>query len=79
MKEKNFISIYDSALTSEECISMIDYFESEDEYWSLRQEGRMLGDIIDKEWKDSEDRTFTMFNDDCFNDNIVNNLSLIHI
>ena len=26
MKEKNFISIYDSALTPEECKSMIDYF-----------------------------------------------------
>ena len=73
MKEKNFISIYDNALTSEECISMIDYFESDDEYWSLRQEGMMLGDNIDKEWKDSEDRSLTMFNDSYFNDNIVNN------
>ena len=72
LKANNFISIYNNALTSEECKSIIDYFESDDEYWSIRQEGRMLGDNIDKEWKDSEDRTLTMFNNECFNDNFVN-------
>ena len=62
LKTNNFISIYDNALTSEECKSIIDYFESDDEYWSLRQEGMMFGDNIKKEWKDSEDRNLTMFN-----------------
>ena len=52
MKDKNFISIYDNAITSEECKSIIDYFESDDEYWSLKQEGMMLGDMIKKEWID---------------------------
>ena len=74
LKPNNFISIYDNALTSEECKSLIDYFESNDEYWSLRQEGMMLGDNINKEWKDSEDRTLTMFNDEYFNDNLVNHI-----
>ena len=74
MKANNFISIYDNALTSEECKSIIDYFESDDGYWSLRQEGMMLDDNIDKEWKDSEDRTLTMFNNECFNDNFVNHI-----
>ena len=37
MKTNNLVSIYDNALTPEECRSMIDYFESSDEYWSLKQ------------------------------------------
>ena len=74
LKTNNLISIYDNALSSEECKSLIDYFESNDEYWSLRQEGMMFGDNIKKEWKDSEDRTLTMFNDEYFNDNIVNHI-----
>ena len=69
MKTKNFISIYDNALTPEECKSMIDYFESNDEYWSLRQDGMMLGDTIIKEWKDSQDRTMVFNNNGYFQDN----------
>ena len=51
MKEKNFISIYDNALTSEECKSLIDYFESDDESWSIRQEGK--SDVLDKSEKNT--------------------------
>ncbi len=76
MKEKNFISIYDNALTPEECKSMIDYFESNDEYWSLRQDGMMLGDTIIKEWKDSQDRTMVFNNNGYFQDNLVNQIIL---
>ncbi len=76
MKTKNFISIYDNALTPEECKSMIDYFESNDEYWSLRQDGMMLGDTIIKEWKDSQDRTMVFNNNGYFQDNLVNQIIL---
>ena len=76
MKTKNFISIYDNALTPEECKSMIDYFESNDEYWSLRQDGMMLGDTIIKEWKDSQDRTMVFNNNGYFQDNLVNRIIL---
>ena len=74
LKTNNFISIYDNALTSEECKSLIDYFESDDEYWSLKQDGMMLGDNINKEWKDSQDRTMTMFLDGYFQNNLVNEI-----
>ncbi len=76
MKTKNFISIYDNALTPEECKLMIDYFESNDEYWSLRQDGMMLGDTIIKEWKDSQDRTMVFNNNGYFQDNLVNQIIL---
>tara|TARA_B100000287_G_C20395209_1_gene687324 strand:- start:39 stop:659 length:621 start_codon:yes stop_codon:yes gene_type:complete len=76
VKTKNFISIYDNALTPEECKSMIDYFESNDEYWSLRQDGMMLGDTIIKEWKDSQDRTMVFNNNGYFQDNLVNQIIL---
>ena len=72
MKTNNLVSIYDNALTPEECRSMIDYFESSDEYWSLKQDGMMLGDNIIKEWKDSQDRTMSFFNNGYFQDNLVN-------
>ena len=72
LKPNNFISIYDNALTSEECKSLIDYFESNDEYWSLKQDGMMSKDNIVKEWKDSQDRTMSFFRDGYFQDNLVN-------
>ena len=55
---------------------MIDYFESNDEYWSLRQDGMMLGDTIIKEWKDSQDRTMVFNNNGYFQDNLVNRIIL---
>ena len=76
MKTNNLVSIYDNALTPEECKSMIDYFESNDEYWSLRQDGMMLGDTIIKEWKDSQDRTMVFNNNGYFQDNLVNQIIL---
>ena len=72
MKENNLISIYDNALTPEGCKSLIDYFESNDEYWSLKQDGMMSKDNIVKEWKDSQDRTMSFFRDGYFQDNLVN-------
>ena len=72
MKENNLISIYDNGLTPEECKSLIDYFESNDEYWSLKQDGMMSKDNIVKEWKDSQDRTMSFFRDGYFQDNLVN-------
>ena len=79
MKTNNLVSIYDNALTSEECKSIIDYFDSDDEYWSLKQDGMMLGDNIIKEWKDSQDRTMTMYLDGYFQDNLVNKIIAISI
>ena len=52
MKEKNFISIYDNALTSAYCKFIRDYHDSDDYLLSIRQEGMTLSDTVNKEWKD---------------------------
>ena len=83
MKEKNFISIYDNALTLEECKSLIDYFESDDESWSIRQEGRsdVLDEsenghtgIVNKKFKDSQDRSMILEIDGHYQNTFVNNI-----
>ena len=56
MKEKNFISIYDNALTSAECKFIRDYHDSDDYLLSIRQEGMTLSDTVNKEWKDQNNR-----------------------
>ena len=61
MKEKNFISIYDNALSSEECKFIRDYHDSDDYLLSIRQEGKTLGDTVQKHWKDSHDRYMAMY------------------
>ena len=43
MKEKNFISIYDNALTSAECKFIRDYHDGDDYILSIREEGMTLG------------------------------------
>ena len=74
MKEKNFISTYDNTLTSEECKFIRDYHDSDDKLLSIRQEGKTLGDTVEKHWKDSHDRYMAMYIDGAYQ-----NLSLIHI
>ena len=51
MKEKNFISIYDNALTSEECRFIRDYHDGDDIIFSVRQEGKTLGNTVQKKLK----------------------------
>ena len=78
MKETNFISIYDNALTSKECESLIDYFESDDEFWSKRQEGKSFSHSesgsVNKEMKDSQDRSMLVEIDGNYQDNLINNI-----
>ena len=74
MKEKNFISIYDNALTSAECKFIRDYHDSDDYLLSIRQEGMTLSDTVNKEWKDSHDRYMAMYIDGAYQNNGVNNI-----
>ena len=74
MKEKNFISIYDNALTPEECKFIKDYHDSDDYLLSIRQEGKTLGDTVQKHWKDSYDRYMAMYIDGAYQNNGVNNI-----
>ena len=74
MKEKNFISIYDYALTPEECKFIRDYHDSDDYLLSIRQEGKTLGDTVQKHWKDSHDRYMAMYIDGAYQNNGINNI-----
>ena len=74
MKEKNFISIYDNALTSAECKFIRDYHDSDDYLLSIRQEGTTLGDTVRKEWKDSHDRYMAMYIEGAYQNNGINNI-----
>ena len=74
MKEKNFISIYDNALTPEECKFIRDYHDSDDYLLSIRQEGKTLGDTVQKHWKDSHDRYMAMYVDGAYQNNGINNI-----
>ncbi len=74
MKEKNFISIYDNALTPEECKFIKDYHDSDDYLLSIRQEGKTLGDTVQKQWKDSHDRYMAMYIDGAYQNNGINNI-----
>ena len=74
MKEKNFISIYDNALTPPECKFIRDYHDSDDYLLSIRQEGKTLGDTVQKHWKDSHDRYMAMYIDGAYQNNGVNNI-----
>ena len=74
MKEKNFISIYDNALTSAECKFIRDYHDSDDYLLSIRQECMTLSDTVNKEWKDSHDRYMAMYIDGAYQNNGVNNI-----
>jgi len=78
VKETNFISIYDNALTSKECESLIDYFESDDEFWSIRQEGKSFSHSesgsVNKEMKDSQDRSMFVEIGGNYQDNLINNI-----
>ena len=74
MKEKNFISIYDNALTPPECKFIRDYHDSDDYLLSIRQEGKTLGDTVQKEWKDSHDRYMAMYIDGAYQNNGINNI-----
>ena len=74
MKEKNFISIYDNALTSAECKFIRDYHDSDDYLLSIRQEGMTLGDTVQKHWKDSHDRYMAMYIEGAYQNNAINNI-----
>ena len=74
MKEKNFISIYDNALTPPECKFIRDYHDSDDYLLSIRQEGKTLGDTVQKHWKDSHDRYMAMYIDGAYQNNGINNI-----
>ena len=74
MKEKNFISIYDNALTPPECKFIRDYHDSDDYLLSIRQEGKTLGDTVQKHWKDAHDRYMAMYIDGAYQNNGVNNI-----
>ena len=74
MKEKNFISIYDNALTQPECKFIRDYHDSDDYLLSIRQEGKTLGDTVQKHWKDSHDRYMAMYIDGAYQNNGINNI-----
>ena len=74
MKEKNFISIYDNALTPPECKFIRDYHDSDDYLLSIRQEGKTLGDTVQKHWKDSHDRYMAMYIEGAYQNNGVNNI-----
>ena len=74
MKEKNFISINDNALTSAECKFIRDYHDSDDYLLSIRQEGMTLGDTVQKHWKDSYDRYMAMYIEGAYQNNAINNI-----
>ena len=74
MKEKIFISIYDNALTSEECKFIRDYHDGDDCLLSIRQEGMTLGDTVQKHWKDSYDRYMAMYIEGAYQNNAINNI-----
>ena len=74
MKEKNFISIYDNALTPPECRFIRDYHDSDDYLLSIRQEGKTLGDTVQKQWKDSHDRYMAMYIEGAYQNNGINNI-----
>ena len=74
MKEKNFISIYDNALTPPECKFIRDYHDSDDYLLSIRQEGKTLGDTVQKHWKDSHDRYMAMYIEGAYQNNGINNI-----
>ena len=74
MKEKNFISIYDNALTSAECEFIRDYHDGDDCLLSIREEGMTLGDTVQKHWKDSLDRYMTMYINGAYQNNAINNI-----
>ena len=74
MKEKNFISIYDNALTSAECEFIRDYHDGDDCLLSIREKGMTLGDTVQKDWKDSLDRYMTMYINGAYQNNAINNI-----
>ena len=74
MKEKNFISIYDNALTSAECKFIRDYHDGDDYILSIRQEGMTLDDTVRKQWKDSHDRYMAMYIEGAYQNNGINNI-----
>ena len=74
MKEKIFISIYDNALTSEECKFIRDYHDGDDCLLSIREEGMTLGDTVQKHWKDSYDRYMAMYIEGAYQNNAINNI-----
>ena len=74
MKEKNFISIYDNAITSEECKFIRDYHDGDDILLSIKQEGKTLGDSVQKHWKDSHDRYMAMYIEGAYQNNGINNI-----
>ena len=73
MKTNNFISIYDNAITSDQCNEIINYFESDDVYWSVKQTGSSTGGV-NKKIKDSQDRYMLIENDGTYQNNVVNNI-----
>ena len=74
MKEKNFISIYDNALTSAECEFIRDYHDGDDCLLSIREVGMTLSDTVKKDWKDSLDRYMTMYINGAYQNNAINNI-----
>ena len=74
MIEKNFISIYDNALSPGECKYLRDYHDGDDKFLSIRQEGMTLGNTVKKDWKDSYDRYMIMFVDGVYQTNPINNI-----
>ena len=74
MKEKNFISIYDNALTSEECKYLREYHDGDDKLLSIRQRGMTLGNTVQKDWKDSYDRYMVMYIEGAYQTNPINNI-----
>tara|TARA_S200000501_G_C20602524_1_gene646586 strand:- start:47 stop:670 length:624 start_codon:yes stop_codon:yes gene_type:complete len=74
MKENNFISIYDNAISSEECKFIIDYHDGDDNLLSIRERGKTLSNSVHKEWKDSYDRYMTMFIEGAYQANPINNI-----
>ena len=74
MKQKSFISIYDNALSPEECKFLIDYFESDDETLSKKQRGMTLGGEVVKDWKDSYDRYMDWYIDDVYQQHPVHDI-----
>ena len=74
MKEKNFISIYDNALTLEECKYLREYHDGDDKLLSIRQQGMTLGNVVRKNWKDSYDRYMVMYVEGAYQTNPINNI-----
>ena len=74
MKTNNLVSIYDNALTPPECRFIRDYHDSDDYLLSIRQEGKTLGDTVQKQWKDSHDRYMAMYIGGDYQNNGINNI-----